>query len=370
MRGRRALVVAVVLVGVVWSRVASACMWDHDTLRQERARFPSTLELITGKFLRHSPEFYAWRRDDRRARLAQVPGQLALEDDLAVALFKTGDPAGAIATLEAVERRQPGRYQTAANLGTFLVLDGKLAEGLVWIDRALAIDPQAHFGRERTQKWLVEYVLLRQQARPGRPLLPLRAGEGEGDPATFDAFVLAQPTGSTLDAEIPRAITGVLGMMRFADHRNPLLLEALGDLLLADRRSDAKQLAARAYLAAAASAPEAAAAYRSLAAQALRLQTVGDTQATQLPLADLERQLAEENADAARWYDELRTRELGWIREGGDVDARFDALYTAEPTLDPPVARSRLWPWLLAGAAAVIAALFVHRRVRLRRLAR
>ena len=37
---------------------AFACLWDYDTLKQERARFPDALEVITGKFLRHSPEFY------------------------------------------------------------------------------------------------------------------------------------------------------------------------------------------------------------------------------------------------------------------------------------------------------------------------
>ena len=46
-----------------------ACLWDYDTLKQERARFPETLELITGKFLRHSKEFYEWRIQDRLQKL-------------------------------------------------------------------------------------------------------------------------------------------------------------------------------------------------------------------------------------------------------------------------------------------------------------
>ena len=33
---------------------AFGCLWDYDTLLQERSRFPDTLEIITGKFLRHS----------------------------------------------------------------------------------------------------------------------------------------------------------------------------------------------------------------------------------------------------------------------------------------------------------------------------
>jgi len=54
----RALLTAAALLGL--PAAAVACLWDYDTLKQERARFPSTLELITGKFLRHSPEFYEW----------------------------------------------------------------------------------------------------------------------------------------------------------------------------------------------------------------------------------------------------------------------------------------------------------------------
>lgn len=46
------------LAWVVIAPALVACLWDYDTLAMERSRFPSTLELITGKFLRHSPEFY------------------------------------------------------------------------------------------------------------------------------------------------------------------------------------------------------------------------------------------------------------------------------------------------------------------------
>ena len=49
---------AAALVAVLVPSVAAACPWDYDTIKRERTRFPGTLELITGKFLRHSPEFY------------------------------------------------------------------------------------------------------------------------------------------------------------------------------------------------------------------------------------------------------------------------------------------------------------------------
>jgi len=129
--------------------VALACIWDYDTLRQERAGFPDTLELITGKFLRHSPEFYEWRIKDRGEKLKKEPNNLAYHDDLAVAYSKVGRTNEAIATIEAKEKIKPGLYETYANLGTFYILAGDLEKGLPYIDQALAINPDAHFGREK-----------------------------------------------------------------------------------------------------------------------------------------------------------------------------------------------------------------------------
>src|SRR5438128_1240188 len=152
--------------------VLLACLWDYDTLQMERSRFPSALELITGKFLRHSPEFYEWRVRNRLDRLEREPDNLALYDDLAVAYDKLGQDDKAIETIQIKERKQPGLYETYANLGTFYIHGGQPEKGLEYIDKALAINPGAHFGREKYQKALVEYVLLRK--RQGKLTLPLR----------------------------------------------------------------------------------------------------------------------------------------------------------------------------------------------------
>lgn len=123
-----------------------ACLWDYDTLQQERSRFPSALELITGKFPRHIKEFYEWRLKDRQKKIAETGPTPELLDDLAVAFDKIGDHDQSIATMELAEQKFPGRYETAANLGTFYFHAKRLEEGVPHIERALQINPHAHFG--------------------------------------------------------------------------------------------------------------------------------------------------------------------------------------------------------------------------------
>jgi len=314
-----------------------ACVWDYDTLKQERGRFPSTLELITGKFLRHSPEFYAWRIQDRLAKLASDPDNLAYHDDLAVAYEKTGQHDKAIETMLVKEKLKPGLYETYSNLGTFHILAGDFEKGLPYIDKALAINPDAHFGRERYQKWLVEYALWR--CKDGKLTFPLRLGTLRAS-SGFAEFLRQRLEIEDLSkADLQRAVKGILGMMRFANHDNPLLLEALGDILQERgnrhwmHEIDAKRLAARAYLKASCQVKNQAAsdAYRKLAEEVLWDQTANQKSHIQLELAELEAEFKAEVADADKWYAKLKKKELGWIRNGKDADAEFDRLYAAEP---------------------------------------
>jgi hypothetical protein len=87
---------------VVFAANCLACLWDSDTLQMERLRFPGVLEIITGKFVRHSQAYYEWRITDRKKKLESNPGDPALIDDLAVAYAKLGRPEEGIPLLERV----------------------------------------------------------------------------------------------------------------------------------------------------------------------------------------------------------------------------------------------------------------------------
>jgi len=359
---------------------SSACLWDYDTLKQERSRFPDTLEIITGKFLRHSPEFYEWRIKDRLEKLKRDPKNAAYHDDLAVAYAKTGQYAKAIATMEALEKIVPGRYETYSNLSTFHFLAGDIEKALPIIDKALAINPDAHFGREKYQRWLGEYLL----ANPTRKL-PISSGGGFAlphRPNSFAVFLRSKLEKKELDlADLQPAIKGVLGMMRFANHESPILLEALGDLLWLNSyvgETTGKRLAARAYLKASQriSDPDSRAGYRQLASDCLMLQSRDGVSQEQLTLQEVEFSFEQELRDAEQWYADLKAKEVGWIGSGADPETEFDKLYVEEPRVpdEPTVAFPRTWAqrnWyalLLVmgiGVAALVgcAGVFVARRL-------
>jgi|SRR5579884_1629376 len=343
--------------------VLLACMWDFDTLEQERSRFPTVLELITGKFPRHSRAFYEWRIQDREHKLQGDPDNLAYIDDLAVAYDKIGQHARAIDIMQAAEKKNPRRYETEANLGTFYIHAGHFKKGLEHIDQALRLNANAHFGREKYQRLLVQYLLTRRHG--GKLSLPLAA---EQDPTsgkvfrkTFAAFLRDQHPAKRPDsADRQAAIKGVLGMMRFGQFDSPILLEALGSLLSdgpAYPHEDAKRLAARAYLQASYAVQDTATRqdYRALAAQVLEMQTMNRATMAPLPLGVLESSFKEELAEAQAWYETVERDEQTWIREGKNPEVEFTRKYYDEPRiLTEEDEGPEPWPDRLMKAALVV----------------
>lgn len=353
---------------------AWACLWDTDTLEQERYQFPSAHELIVGHFPRHSPAFYRWRIADREKRLKSEPTNLDLYDDLAVAHDKLGDSQKAIDLMIEKEKLSPGLYTTAANLGTFLIHNGQYEEGLEHIRRAIKINPDAHFGREEYQQYLVEYVVLRDKQH-GKRTLPLATrvseerlpdeteayyelrkkieSESIHQPFGFAAFLqyrLAEKNRELNDEELKKAVQGILGIMRFGNYDSPIVLESLGDVLLAGGSNEsARQLAARAYLRARdhwratdreGKAPREA--YQSRAEAGLSVQT-GVT------FVQINRAVINEVKAARRWFSQLEAEEARWIRTGQDPEAMFRQHY-----LDRQAGLGNHSIWAIAGVASVV----------------
>lgn len=337
--------------------VAFACLWDNDTLQMERLRFPGVLEIITGKFVRHSKAYYEWRIKDRTKKLETRPGDPALIDDLAVAYDKLGQPEKGIALLEETLKQHPDRYESLANLGTLLFHAGRLDDSKSHIEHALRVNPDAHFGRERYQLLLTTYV---QQSELQTAGVMSNEDRYFNNESGFAKFVIAARLGSEEERkradipwkvaaqqrtiEISAATKGVLGMLHFADYESPILLEALGDLLIVgEREENATQLAARAYLRAAQRTNDNAVAdkLRKMARDVLTMhedfgmhhkETDGDY------LSKLENQVVQELAIGKAWFAKIEDNENRWIAQNRDVDREFATVYYT--SLDTTIAEA------------------------------
>jgi len=151
-------------------------MWDSDTLAAEAKGLPNMTQVLTGRYVRYPAKYYEMRRDRVTKAIAERPDNLALYDDLAVALDQLGDSTAAIqwmekkkAALTRVGGTDDDRYRYHANLGTFhahrwfragrdLVKRQDITAACEHIAEAIRINPQAHFGRERFQLMYLEWV--------------------------------------------------------------------------------------------------------------------------------------------------------------------------------------------------------------------
>lgn len=371
--------VFLVLVGVVPAGFLAACLWDSETLEQERSRFPHTLELITGKFLRHSRAYYQWRLEDRKMKLQADPENDRWLDDMAVSYEKLGQYDDAIAIAKQQLERNPKRYESLANLGTFLIHAGKYEEGLSFIDQALEVNPEAHFGREKYQRELVRYLLSKERPDGKDLSLPLEPGSGK-----LNGFAahLAKSLGDgqlreLTDQELQDAIKGVLGMMRFSKHDHPVLLEVLGNLLSFsyDPDVDAKQLAARCFWMASYVVDEekATADYREKARNVLNLQTLGSGLTREVDPKWIEKQFQQELQEARQWFEILSKNEAKCIADRRDVDAMYHQLYRRDPKAAAIVPQTEPDPSFWVGfliASAILISLSLLVVILLRRMIR
>jgi hypothetical protein len=157
----------------------------HIPLSKDAAvfRFAMVHDVLHERFPKHGRAFYEAREARARGKLkALAPDSdeaFALYDDIAAGQDRLGKPSDAVATMREKERLQKAKglsglatYTTSANLGTFLIhanmgkaLAGDesgravVREGLDRLKDALRTNPDSHFGREKWQVALAEFLL-------------------------------------------------------------------------------------------------------------------------------------------------------------------------------------------------------------------
>lgn len=337
------------LLALTLTGSAFACIWDRDTIETEKRQYPGVLELITGKFVRHSPDYYAWRVRDREQRMKYEEPSPELFDDLAVGYEKLGDHEKAIALMLEKEKQFPGLYETRANLGTFYIHDGQLERGLREIELAIEINPDAHFGREIYQKHLVKYVLSKRTN--GTTTLPLdRSDRSKTRSAYGFAHYILQSektkgSGIRKTLSLQKAQEGVMGMMRFGNHESPILLEALADVLASRQtRIDGEQMAATAYLKASREVKDDKSrhAYHNLAEQCILGPNREQPTTVEHVLSLTKSRLEESTIEGEDFLSAIERNEQTWIAEGRDVDIEFSKMYYVENSVpsETPAAAS------------------------------
>ncbi len=159
----------------------AACLWDRDTPANEAKGMPEVVAVLTGRFERNPALLYEMRLKRVSAHLQSHPEDLAAYDDAGVACDRLGRGDEAIAWMEKKRARldqldaaipdvKDQRYRYHANLGTFLVHRwvrqgsdrSKIDEVKAARDeiaRALEINPNAHFGREKYQLQVLNWIV-------------------------------------------------------------------------------------------------------------------------------------------------------------------------------------------------------------------
>ncbi len=232
--------------------ISLGCIWDSDTLDDELRGLPDAFSLVTGRWFQHSDAYYHARIRNLPAVLKANPDNLAVYDDLAVAYERIGNREAAIAMMKQKAlalARTPNaehQYRYHANLGTFLAHMGNLQAGVAELERAVEINPDAHFGRERIQIDVIRFVI-EAKANPNLwseynsltwagydfPLLAHNPVFQDLYPNTWISHEMNSKELKKISFD--EAYQGVAAMIRFGGLEAPELYRILGDLFLSNR---------------------------------------------------------------------------------------------------------------------------------------
>jgi tetratricopeptide (TPR) repeat protein len=213
-------VVAAVAMAVAM-RPAAACLWDYDTLGEESLGQADVAAAVGGDLHKHSNAFYAAKVDYTRAIVDKGDAAKERYDDLAVALAKTGKLDDALAVLADKDTRFPGEYTTEANRGTVLAMKGDVAGALDHLNKAVAINPDAHFGREIYQLKLLDYrgKLAKDSDLATREnFLGIHVGTWAGESGVITKMDKPPNNNGKHRVKVPTApVVAIVGLMRFGD---------------------------------------------------------------------------------------------------------------------------------------------------------
>lgn len=363
------------LTCLLLASACAGCIWDRDTLANEANGIPDVISVITGRFERNPPRYYEMRLERVAQNVRQNPDDLALYDDAGAACDRLGRGDEAIAWMdrkrEVMDRlKEPAssdhRYRYHANLGTFLahrwfknganpdrIDEMKAAAG--HIRKAIKINPNAHFGREKYQLIAMEWILA---GAPGSHSAP-------GDFLRWRIFDDIEAKRRVAD-EYRDAPAGLAGLVVLGNAWESVdVFHALAEALARERKYKPAYLAE---LRCVELIDSGANSLQEVDPAELRRLIARGIAILEEDKPSLRAKFRELRADADRWHEERTEFMLAKLHTGShpDWDANFWDGYRERPAPSLNVAGEQN-PWTLPAAATGLTAVLATGILRYRR---
>jgi tetratricopeptide (TPR) repeat protein len=137
---------------------ARACGWSWETYAAEGQSLPCVYDAVLGYFPQHSREYHETVIQAVSYAQAWAPSWTAGLDAAALSHLHLKQLKEAEALMQLRFETAPEAYASHANLGTLHTFSGQFGTALVHVDRAMSIEPKAHFGREKYHRKLVVFL--------------------------------------------------------------------------------------------------------------------------------------------------------------------------------------------------------------------
>lgn len=284
-------------------------------------------KILAGDYLRHSPLYYRWVKDERGARLLTETDALSrslLTEDLAGAHLRLGDTSAAVEVLKSGQKLS---YRDHLSLGTVFMSAHQFDRAQRYFGDAFEMNPNGAFSPEGFPKHILDYVAIEWgKSRKKVPVAILEErGAALGGFATYLEEVYRQQGQGWGVRQWTEAVNGVGELLLCGFRGSSIVWEMLADLLREAPEGALKQsetLAARAYLGAsyATNSLWGRIEYRGLAKGLL-----GNP--TKKGLRRLERAYGKELVKGKQLRKRIAAQEKRWSRKKRDLDEHFEKRY-------------------------------------------
>lgn len=130
------------------AQIGCCCINEYRTLLSGKVIYADVMDMVPPVRYGSDDKAYQLKQLHEADSIYRKTGKIEDYSDMGSMLVYAGQYLKAKQVFLDIERKSPGRYQTAANLGTTYELIGQNDSALYWIKRAVAINPESHSGSE------------------------------------------------------------------------------------------------------------------------------------------------------------------------------------------------------------------------------